>query len=211
VWDGASVQGKCASWPAFNYFNSSFMLATDVVLYAMPLIFVWHLRVSRPQRVAVNMLFALGGFCLAASSVRIYFVHAQNTNPDFTRRNAMTIICAAVENHLAIIVACAPSIKVVLLHYLPSLKGGFKKYPDSEIRTSDLNFMTMDAHMGLDDHGDLPKVGKPQINRKTTDDSGRSGRTHDRKWWKPPTSWEVNEAGRAEGDLENKLGTGRLR
>jgi hypothetical protein len=121
----------------------------------------------------------------------------------------MTIICAAVENHLAIIVACAPSIKVVLLHYLPSLQGDFEKYPDSEIRTSDLNFMTTDAHTGLDDHGDLPKGGKPQINRKTTDDSWKSGRTHDRKWWKPPTSWEVNQERREEGDLERTIGTGR--
>ncbi|KAF2032012.1 hypothetical protein EK21DRAFT_38687, partial [Setomelanomma holmii] len=126
VWDGARVRGHCASWPAFNLFNSCFMLATDVILYAMPLVFVWNLRVSRSKRIAVNMLFALGVLCLAASSVRIYFVHAQNTSPNFTRRNAMTVICAAVENHLAIIVACAPSIKVVLLHYLPGLRHDFE-------------------------------------------------------------------------------------
>lgn len=156
--------------------------------------------------IAVNMLFALGVLCLAASSVRIYFVHEQNTKPDFTRRNAMTVICAAVENHLAIIVACAPSIKVVLLHYLPSLKGDFERYPDSEIRTSDLNIISINTEIEQDS---LPKFAKPLIDRKTTDESGKTGRTYDRKWWKPPTSWEVNREGTAEGDLENTIGTRR--
>ncbi|KAH7095986.1 hypothetical protein FB567DRAFT_45798 [Paraphoma chrysanthemicola] len=206
VWDGASVPGKCASWPYFNYFNSCFMLATDVVLYAMPLVFVWHLRVSRPQLIAVNMLFALGGLCIAASSVRIYFVHEQSINPDFTRRNAMTVICAAVENHLAIIVACAPSIKVVLLHYLPSLKGDFERYPDSEIRTSDLNIMSINTQT---EHDSLPKFAKPVIDRKTTDESSRTARTHDRKWWRPPTSWEVNREDTGDCDLENATRTHR--
>jgi hypothetical protein len=54
-WTGAGdngVAGHCVDMNAFNYFNSCFMVANDLILYAMPLIFTWRLQVSRPHSVA---------------------------------------------------------------------------------------------------------------------------------------------------------------
>jgi hypothetical protein len=87
----------CINMNAFNYFNSIFMLVNDTILYAMPLVFTWRLNVSRPQRIAVNLLFALGGLVLAASGTRIYFVAQQAKFQEFTYRFAMTMLCAVIE------------------------------------------------------------------------------------------------------------------
>jgi hypothetical protein len=142
---------------------------------------------------------------LAASGTRIYFVHEQATSPDFTYRFAMTMLCAVIENHLAIIVACAPSIKVILLHIFPGLEGKFEKlvskgssasHDESEFSIGTI--AALDVEMGM--RRGAGKVGlglgRPVSMRTTTDESGRSERRGlGRKWWRAPSSWEVNNAG----------------
>jgi hypothetical protein len=190
--------GECINPIKFNYFNSIFMLANDIVLYAMPLVFTWKLHVSRPQRIAVNLLFALGGLVLAASGTRIYFVSQQAASPVYTYRFAMTMMCAVIENHLAIIVACAPSIKVILLHMFPSLELKFEKLVSrgSSGEGSEFSFGTLAIEEILG-NGRAPSL------RTTTGESGKSrgnvNGTNARKWWKPPSSWEVNKEGKEEG------------
>jgi hypothetical protein len=197
--DDNGMPGSCVDMNNFNYFNSCFMLATDIVLYAMPLAFTWRLHVSRPQRIAVNFLFALGGLVLAASGTRIYFVHTQATEPDFTYRFAMTMLCAVIENHLAIIVACAPSIKVIVLHCYPSLETKFEKLVSKATpENSDFSIGTIAIDLELEpgNHGKNIFGDRPLSMRTTTNSSGKS-KSNPRKWWKPPSSWEVNKSGSA--------------
>jgi hypothetical protein len=75
---------------AFHLFNSSFMLATDTVLYVMPLVFTWNLRLQRAQRIGLNIMFALGGLVLAASAARVHAVHSQTVKPDITYNYALS-------------------------------------------------------------------------------------------------------------------------
>jgi hypothetical protein len=217
MWDGpedTGIPGHCVNMNDFNYFNSCFMLATDLVLYAMPLAFTWRLHVSRPQRMAVNFLFALGGLVLAASGTRIYFVHEQATHPDFTYRFAMTMMCAVIENHLAIIVACAPSIKVILLHIFPGLEVRFEKLVSKGTgsqENSEFSIGTIgviDVEMGIRSNaGKVGFVGRPLSMRTTTDESGKSERRNARKWWKAPSSWEVNKEGGGVGGVLEETGS----
>lgn len=199
--NGSYYSQRCINPVDFNYFNSCFMLANDIVLYAMPLVFTWKLHVSRPQRIAVNLLFALGGLVLAASGTRIYFVDQQARTPDFTYRFAMTMMCAVIENHLAIIVACAPSIKVILLHIFPSLELQFEKLVSKGSRSgegSEFSFGTIAMNEVLGN-------ARPPSLRTTTGESGKSkGIANARKWWQPPSSWEVNKEGKDEGCVREK-------
>lgn len=126
MWD-SRIPGRCIDIMAFNLFNACFMIAIDVVLYAMPLVFTWNLRLQRPQRIGLNILFALGGLVLAASGARVQAVHSQIIKPDFTYKFAIIMIWGVIENHLAIVVACAPSIKVITLLAFPSLATKFER------------------------------------------------------------------------------------
>lgn len=145
---------------------------------------------------------------LAASGARIYFVHEQATSPDFTYRFAMTMLCAVIENHLAIIVACAPSIKVILLHIFPGLEAKFEKLvskgssgSQDESEFSIGTIAALDVEMGMNRNAGKVGLGfgRPVSMRTTTDESesGRSER-RTRKWWRAPSSWEVNNAGGLE-------------
>jgi hypothetical protein len=61
AWRGDEVKGYCIDMNTFLYFNAPMMLAMDLVLYIMPVVFTWHLQLRRPQRVGLNCLFGLGG------------------------------------------------------------------------------------------------------------------------------------------------------
>jgi hypothetical protein len=216
MWDGPAdkdVPGHCVNMNDFNYFNSSFMLATDLVLYAMPLVFTWKIHVSRPQRIGVNFLFALGGLVLAASGTRVYFVHAQATRPDFTYRFAMTMMCAVIENHLAIIVACAPSIKVIILHAFPSLETRFEKLVSKGSKSSQESSAFSIATIAVDPERDIGVLGKDfsAARRLSTRTGGTSGsdrsKRNARKWWQPPSSWEVNKEGKEAVQVQDTPST----
>jgi hypothetical protein len=121
-----AITGHCIDMMAFHLFNSSFMIATDVVLYAMPVVFTWNMQLQRTQKVCLNLLFALGWLVLAASGARVHALWSQKQRPDFTYAVIMT--WGVVDNHVAIIVACAPSMKVLLIHAFPSLSMCFPKW-----------------------------------------------------------------------------------
>jgi hypothetical protein len=199
MWD-KEVPGTCINIDAFNYFNSCFMLATDLVLYAMPLIFTWNLRLRRPQRIAVSFLFALGGLVLAASAVRVYFVHKQAvTEQKSTYRFAATMICAVIENHLAIIVACAPSVKVAMLLVFPNLSSTFEKILSGDAqkyeggyRSSAFASFDIDTSMSeTKEQGRGRVLERPEVFRMLRNGSQKS---KEGKWWQAPSNWNVNVA-----------------
>ncbi|KAF2266678.1 hypothetical protein CC78DRAFT_531479 [Lojkania enalia] len=126
TWD-ADAPGWCANMNMFFRLNSIIMLTTDLVLYTMPVIFTWHLQLRRPQRIGLNALFALGGIVLAASAARVHAVHNFASHPDFPWWFAWAMIWAVLENHLAIVVACAPSVKVIAILLFPRLASSYRK------------------------------------------------------------------------------------
>lgn len=201
MWNGA-VEGRCIDIDAFSYFNAIFMLVNDIVLYIMPVIFTWHLQLRRPHRIAVNCLFALGGLVLAASSARVYFVYEQATKPDFPYRFASMMICAVIENHLAVIVACAPSIKAVLLKVYPDLQSKFEKILSDEnsnrnryrgrYRTDESATLDVEAGRIVEMKDVEVTVERPRLPNQPSSgtNSSKSSSRRDR-WWRAPNDWAV--------------------
>jgi hypothetical protein len=197
------LEGYCINNDSFGYYNSIFMLVNDVVLYIMPVIFTWNVRLRRSHRVAVNCLFALGGLVLGASAARVYFMDQQVKKPDFPFRYASMMLCAVIENHLAVIVACAPNIKALVVHVCPSLQSKFEKiisdgegyrnryrsgYKSNESATLDVE------GSGIMKMKDVEvKVEKPEIPDLFSNGSSKSAKSRD-QWWRAPNSWAVESS-----------------
>lgn len=208
-WWDPTIDGYCINLNNFSYFNSIFMLACDLVLYIMPVIFTWNLKLRRHHRIAVNILFAMGGLVLAASATRVYFVHQLATKADFPFQYAASMICAVIENHLAVIVACAPSIKAVLIRYYPSLQSKFERIISDEgskgkgYRTGSSDRVTYDPEAGSAGSNDVKlqivktqdvKVERPErpdAKRMITSNSAKSENSLLGRWWRAPNNWNV--------------------
>ncbi|KAF2033404.1 hypothetical protein EK21DRAFT_86213 [Setomelanomma holmii] len=193
MWD-PTVRGHCINIMAFHLFNSSFMIATDVVLYAMPLVFTWNMQLQRAQKICLNSLFALGWLVLAASGARVHAVYSQIVRPNFTYKFAIIMTWGVIENHVSIVVACAPSIKVLLVHAFPSLSTSISKLVSGEAKS---NGIFRSSTMSLDVEAHLNKAqenatARPVGSRLNSDESAQSRRSRIGKWWRAPSSWEVN-------------------
>ncbi|KAH7073600.1 hypothetical protein BKA63DRAFT_415533 [Paraphoma chrysanthemicola] len=193
MWD-SSVPGHCIHIMEFHLFNSSFMIATDVVLYAMPLVFTWNMQLQKVQKICLNALFALGWLVLAASGARVHAVYSQIKSPNFTYKFAIIMTWGVVENHLAIVVACAPSIKTLLVHAFPGLSTTLSKFVSGETRSTGV---FRSSAISLDVEAHLNKAqedttARPVGSRLNSDESRQSRRSTIVKWCRAPSNWEVN-------------------
>ncbi|KAF2272706.1 uncharacterized protein EI97DRAFT_198234 [Westerdykella ornata] len=173
AWD-PNVPGWCVNFDLFLRFNAPIMLATDLVLYAMPVVFTWNLQLRRQQRIGLNFLFSLGGLVLAASTVRIYSIHKVATEPDFTWWFAHAMIWSVLENHLAIAVACAPSVKVIALLLFPRLASSLSKLVSSATTRS--RSRSRSAPSGASYATDDLESGTAGLGKGSRKGSGASGK-----------------------------------
>ena len=65
---------KCINQRNFFIGNSVPNIIADAVILTLPINQVWHLNMSRRSKVGVSIMFALGGFVVIASCVRMAFL-----------------------------------------------------------------------------------------------------------------------------------------
>lgn len=197
MWD-TTIPGHCINVMAFHLWNSSYMIATDVVLYVMPLVFTWNMQLQRTQRICLNVLFTLGWLVLAASGARVHAVWMQFHYPDFTYRYAVIMTWGVVENHVAILVACAPSIKALLVRAFPNLSTAFSKLVSGDESGDPAVFrasaMSLDVEAHLNRSKEHETSARPVGSRLISDESRASRKVSIVRWWRAPSSWQVTPA-----------------
>lgn len=84
----------------------------DITIATLPIPLVLRLKLSRRRKLAVVFLLALGYVVTIAGAVRTYYSHyiLRNTY-DETWYNYYAFLAATVENDLAIVCACAPTLR----------------------------------------------------------------------------------------------------
>ncbi|QDS70331.1 hypothetical protein FKW77_008650 [Venturia effusa] len=113
-----NIIGHCLNKPAFWYSNGAIMIVLDTVLYIMPMVFTWNLQLPLRQKICLRLLFALGFLTIIASSMRLYLINRTMIEGDSPYNNGHMLIWAAVENHSAICIACAPAIRIMVVKTL---------------------------------------------------------------------------------------------
>jgi hypothetical protein len=69
AWD-KSIPGACFDITAFWYANAGYTITTDLILLVLPMRVIWGLQLRAMQKVAVLMVFALGGLVTIFSIIR---------------------------------------------------------------------------------------------------------------------------------------------
>jgi len=91
----------------------------DLLITTLPLPLVLRTNMQRRQRYGVAVLFGLGYIVTGAGIVRTYFTWKvfNNKQGDQTWEEYPAFLGATVENNLAIICACAPTIRPLFPHF----------------------------------------------------------------------------------------------
>lgn len=81
AWDATgTVPGTCVHVNAVFYAHAGLDIFQDAVVYVLPLRMLYQLHIPRRQKIALMMIFVVGGFVVITGMVRLKFLRvAQNT------------------------------------------------------------------------------------------------------------------------------------
>ncbi|EFE36876.1 uncharacterized protein ARB_04403 [Trichophyton benhamiae CBS 112371] len=115
--------GTCINFMTSTYVNGFVNIAVDTVMVTMPIYEVVKLKLSRRKKVGVAVMFGMGLLLTAIGIARviILFQHDPTTNP--TYEMAPLNYWSMIECQIAIVCACLPAIRTLLIHYVPEVFG----------------------------------------------------------------------------------------
>ncbi|RYO80230.1 hypothetical protein DL764_009921 [Monosporascus ibericus] len=156
-----TIKGHCINNGRFWYANAGFNISTDLIVLIIPMPLVYGLQIPRVQKAGLAIVFALGIFVVITSCLRTTTIHTQVRTTDKTFDIASTM-WTILEMNVAIICACLPQIRPLLVKLFPKL---MKAYRSSRERD---NGSTQDSSIaGLSTQGDTRWtciVGKDGVN-----------------------------------------------
>ncbi|KAH7389284.1 hypothetical protein DE146DRAFT_724657 [Phaeosphaeria sp. MPI-PUGE-AT-0046c] len=112
---------KCINEYAARYAHGTSNAVTDLLIAALPVKGIWNLQLVRRQKIALIMVLTLGWFVCIVSILRVhslYVLHQSEDDPLFY--SAPPIYWAAMEMNLAIVCACVPALKPLVVKIIPA-------------------------------------------------------------------------------------------
>ncbi|KAF1977477.1 hypothetical protein BU23DRAFT_453079 [Bimuria novae-zelandiae CBS 107.79] len=106
---------KCVELAPFFFGTSIPNILADLLLLALPMPYVWSLKISLTQKICVMGFFLLGGFVLVASAIRLrllLLLDLQGFLANWSVEN--TVLWSAMENCIGIVCICLPSLRPVV-------------------------------------------------------------------------------------------------
>ncbi|KAI1323163.1 hypothetical protein F5Y16DRAFT_384598 [Xylariaceae sp. FL0255] len=120
------LKGTCISRKVLFTTSSSFTIATDLIMLALPLRIFIDLKIPRRTKIALMVVFLLGFFTTLTGTIRLailvegFFSLKTVFNPD----GSIGFVTSAVETNLALITASAPALRPLLRSWFPRLFRG---------------------------------------------------------------------------------------
>ncbi|EHA28399.1 hypothetical protein ASPNIDRAFT_125297, partial [Aspergillus niger ATCC 1015] len=108
-WD-INVKGRCFSATTYIIVNQAFNVVMDFVILAVPVPMIWRLHRSWQDKLALNAVFALGGFVCFASIYRIIVLFYIDLK-DVTYTIYDATLWTHIEPSVGLVVSCLPIIR----------------------------------------------------------------------------------------------------
>jgi hypothetical protein len=109
-WSGhvLSAEAHCLPAGPVWYANAAMQIFTDIAILILPMPVLSKLHLPRRQRAGIMLVFGVGVFVIATSSVRLYELWTMVQGHDFTKTNARAALWSSLEANVSIICACLP-------------------------------------------------------------------------------------------------------
>ncbi|KAK4446619.1 hypothetical protein QBC34DRAFT_271425, partial [Podospora aff. communis PSN243] len=105
------------------YANTGLHIATDVLLYVLPLPVIVNLQIKLRQKMVLYAVFALGFFVCSISVVRLWDLLEERKRSDFTYDNVSISYLTVIEINAAIACACSMTLKPFCARFFPRFWG----------------------------------------------------------------------------------------
>ncbi|OBR04232.1 Integral membrane protein [Colletotrichum higginsianum IMI 349063] len=116
-WD-KSIDGSCIPNYPYFYINAAGNIATDIIVFVLPLPVINKLSLARGQKYVLLGIFCLGFFTCTISFIRISFL---KLHEDFTWSNVETAGWSVGELCSGLLCACLPTFRPLTSRFIPAL------------------------------------------------------------------------------------------
>lgn len=83
AWDvTGSVPGSCINVNALFFANAGLDIFQDALIYVLPMRMLYQLQVPRRQKIALMLVFAVGGFVVITGMIRLNSLKVAQNTPD---------------------------------------------------------------------------------------------------------------------------------
>ncbi|KAG7119695.1 hypothetical protein HYQ45_014873 [Verticillium longisporum] len=114
-----SMAGTCLDTLPIWYFSSGMSMATDIVIFCIPIPSVLKLQLPLKQRIIVLGIFGLGFFVCIVSIYRMFTLKAGVISQDPSWDNVGVAIWSCLELNVSIIASTLPTLRPLLARLLP--------------------------------------------------------------------------------------------
>ncbi|KAB8276930.1 hypothetical protein BDV30DRAFT_223916 [Aspergillus minisclerotigenes] len=125
AWDqwATGEPGKCVNFIAVTFVNAYVNIGVDTVMVLMPVYEVFKLNLSARKKAGVSVMFAMGLVLtgVAIARVIVFWFNRWNTNP--TVQLQPIVHWSVIEVHIAVMCACLPTFRAMLVHVFPKVLG----------------------------------------------------------------------------------------
>jgi hypothetical protein len=139
--------------------NTSFHIASDVIMYVLPLPLVLRMSVPLRQKLALYAILFLGLFVCVISIVRLWTFDKALKDPDITFAVTSIAYWSLIETDSSIIVACTMTLRPLMKRWFPRAWGYSPDQHSQRQGTADLGGDP--AHLGLPNYRPPPTIGSP--------------------------------------------------
>ncbi|KAK6334516.1 hypothetical protein TWF730_003730 [Orbilia blumenaviensis] len=112
-------KSSCLDMQAFLYASTAVNILTDAFVVILPILPIMRLRLEKRKKVAVCLLFLVGGFSCASSIIRLVSLGTlQDLDISYTTANSL--FWSVIEVNIALICASCPAIRTIFTrHRIP--------------------------------------------------------------------------------------------
>ncbi|KAK0337115.1 hypothetical protein LTR91_006437 [Friedmanniomyces endolithicus] len=166
-WDLEMTDGKCFDRGLVWFMNAGINIVSDIAVAALPLPMLKQLRIQRRPKIALMVVFGLGGFTCIVSILRLESIYAASHSlKDTSYNSSLAALWSSLEVNTGILCSSLPTLKTLLSRLFPQI---FTSYHRSTLPSAGPNNNTLDPSNKPPTFGSKPHR-KPHH---------RTGMTHD--------------------------------
>ncbi|KAH0425150.1 integral membrane protein [Colletotrichum camelliae] len=115
--------GKCLDVAVLYIATAVSNIATDVMLFILPMPMIFNLRMKIAQKIGAMLIFGIGSITIATSIIRLVLLPKLLTSTDPSWDAAPANIWTFIEGNLFVICGSMPTLPKFFKHFAPKLMG----------------------------------------------------------------------------------------
>ncbi|PVH91814.1 hypothetical protein DM02DRAFT_677879 [Periconia macrospinosa] len=112
-------EGSCMNRLALTFSNAALNIATDILIFAMPIPLIKSLNMSKKKKIALGVVLGFGGFVCVTSIIRLKALHTLIVSRDKTLNGVECAIWSGIEINVAIACSSITTLKPLVRNTFP--------------------------------------------------------------------------------------------